>query len=227
MRSLSQAEFERLIQGAKVLERQKGGFLSALRSADGRIIKLWQRRGGLSSDRIKPYSKRFADSCRRLNERGIPAPQIEDRFRIKETGEHVLVYPLLPGKSLAELAEVGELPVDALADFYLQLHTAGVLFRSIHLGNVLQLEDGRLGVIDVTDCWFFSKPLVLKFRAQNIGYAWEYRGDHVYFDAPVRERMLSRYLQKSGLSERKKERFKALLDEALAHYDARRKRRGG
>lgn len=225
MRSVSQADFDLMIEGAKVLERQQGGLLSALRTPDKRIIKLWQRRKGFSSDSIRPYSKRFADNCRRLNERGIPAPLIKDRFRIRETGEHVLVYPLLPGSSLADLAEKDALPIDALADFYAELHAAGVLFRSIHLGNVLQLDDGRLGLIDVTDCWFFSRRLGPKFRAQNIGYAWAYRGDNVYFTAEVRERMLARYLDKADLSESKTRRFEAELEEAFAYYNRRRERR--
>ncbi len=225
MRVMHQEAFERLIEGAKILERQKGGFLSALKTADGHIIKLWQRRSGLSSDLLRPYSKRFADNCAKLQARGIPAPTIVDRFRIQETGEHVLIYPMLPGHSLAELASQGQLPVDALADFYAQLHAAGVLFRSIHLGNVLQLDDGRLGLIDVTDCWFYSRPLAVKQRAQNIGYAWAYRGDHVHFTAPVRERMLTRYLQQADLSASKTQRLKAQLEEALAHYNARRESR--
>ncbi|MGB1581756.1 MAG: hypothetical protein ACPHER_09650 [Nevskiales bacterium] len=224
MQTLSQADFEQLIAGAKVLERQDGG-LSALKTPDNRLIKVWQRRGGLSSDRIRPYSKRFADNCRRLNERGIPAPVIQERFRIRETGEHVLIYPLLPGLSLDKVAKQGELPVEELAGLYARLHQAGVLFRSIHLGNVLQLDDGRLGLIDVTDCWFFSRPLGSRFRAQNIGYAWEYRGDHVHFTDAVRRQMLEVYLDEANLGRRKTRRFKAELEDALAHYDARRKKR--
>lgn len=223
MKSVSQAEFERLIEGAKVLERQQGG-LSALKTPDDRLIKIWQRRGGLSSDRLRPYSKRFADNCRRLNERGIPAPVIQKRFRIHETGEHVLIYPLLPGQSLAELAAKDALPVEQLAAFYAQLHERGVLFRSIHLGNILQLNDDRMGLIDVTDCWFFSRSLGPRFRAQNIGYAWSYHSDHKYFPISVRERMLAAYLEAADLGRRRTRRFKAELREATAHYDARRER---
>lgn len=224
MRSVTQADFEQMIAGAKVLERQEGG-LSALRSADGHIIKIWQRRGGLSSDRLRPYSKRFADNCARLNERAIPAPVVSDSFRIKETGEHVLIYPMLPGHSMADLAAADGLPIEAMAQFYVQLHNAGVFFRSIHLGNVLQLEDQRLGVIDVTDCWFYKSPLGMKKRAQNIGYAWAYRGDNVYFTDAVRERMQAVYLDKAELSAKQQQQFKQHLAEAYAHYSARKARR--
>lgn len=223
MRSLSQAEFERLIEGAKVLERQDDS-LSALRSPDGNIIKIWQRQGLLSSDRLRPYSRRFADNCARLIARGIAAPVISDRFRIAETGEHVLLYPLLPGISLRELAADGRLPVDELADFYASLHQKGVLFRSIHLGNVLQLDAGGFGLIDVTDCWFFRRPVGMKHRALNIGYAWSYHGDHVYFDAPVRERMLRRYLDRAGLGAPQQRQLERHLQEAMAYYSARRAR---
>jgi hypothetical protein len=179
----------------------------------------------LSSDRLRPYSQRFADNCRRLHERGIPAPQVSDSFRIKESGEHVLIYPLLPGHSLADLAAGSGLPINDIAHFYVQLHNAGVHFRSIHLGNVLRLEDGRMGVIDVTDCWFYKRPLGMKKRAENIGYAWAYRGDYVHFTAAVREQFLATYLTEAQLDAKQARDFRAYLEAAFAHYKARRERR--
>lgn len=224
MRSVSQAEFEQISAGAKVLERQQEG-PSALRSVDGCIIKIWRRGGVLSSDRLRPYSKRFAENCQRLNANGIPAPKVKDRFRVRETGEHVLIYPLLPGRPLVDLAEQGELPINQLADFYAELHGKGILFRSIHLGNVLLLDEGRMGLIDVTDCSFYQRPLGLKLRGINLAYAWSYRGDHVHFDAAVRERMWARYVDQAGLDASQARRLNGVLQAASEHYTARRAKR--
>ena len=221
MEPLSAAQFQRLIAGAEVLERQGGG-LSALRTPGGRIVKIWQRRGGLSSDRIWPYSRRFAQNCRRLRERGVTAPQIEQAFRRSDTGEHILVYPMLAGTPLRKLAGQNVLPLAELARFYADLHARGVWFRSIHLGNVLRLEQGGFGLIDVTDVYFSRGPLALDARAQNLGYAWSYRGDRRYFTATVRAELLQHYLAQAGLNAAQAGKFTQRLEHWRRHYERRK-----
>ncbi len=221
MEPISAAQFQRLIAGAEVLERQGGG-LSALRTRDDRIVKIWQRRGGLSSDRIWPYSRRFADNCRRLQQRGIVAPTIERALRHTGTGEHVLVYPMLAGTHLRTLAQGNALPLASLAEFYAELHAKGVWFRSIHLGNVLKLERGGFGLIDVTDVDFSRSPLGLEPRAHNLGYAWAYRGDRRYFTAQVTAELLQHYLACASLSEAQAQKFRRRLEHHRRHYERRK-----
>lgn len=222
MEPLSRGEFERLIAGAEVLERQGGG-LSALRTPDNRIVKIWQRRRGLSSDRIWPYSRRFAENCRRLARRGIAAPHIEQAFRRADTGEHILVYPMLAGISLRTLADQQALPLAELAEFYAELHRKGILFRSIHLGNVLQLEHGGFGLIDVTDVRFFRRQLNLDERALNLGYAWAYRGDRQYFTPDVTARLLVRYFKRARLGKREAQELTQRMVRYRRHYERRSK----
>ncbi|MGH8529950.1 MAG: hypothetical protein ACRETN_08945 [Nevskiales bacterium] len=223
MQPISRAEFERLIAGAEILERQGGG-LSALRTPDGRIIKLWQRRRGLSSDRIWPYSRRFADNCRRLLRRGIAAPRIEQAYRLDETGEHVLIYPLLAGTPLRQLAERSALPLAELADFYAALHAKGVLFRSIHLGNVIKLDRGSFALIDVTDVRFFRRSLPVDKRAQNLGYAWTYRGDKSYFTPAATDQLVRDYLARAHLNDKEEATFHRRLKHHRRHYETRNRR---
>ena len=224
METLNREQFDNLIEGAKVLERQEGG-LSALRSTDGNIIKIWQRRPGLSSDRVKPYSQRFRVNCEELNRRGIVAPVITAEYELKETGEHVLVYREIPGQPLRDLAEEGRMPLMDIAGFYAELHHKGIHFRSIHLGNVLRLEPDGFGLIDVADTSFSNKPLSLRKRAENMGYAWAYRTDYAYFDAEVRARLLAYYETAAGLQRAEATRFHKLLDQAYDHYTTRRRRK--
>ncbi len=224
MQRLLRAEFERLTAGAEILERQAGG-LSALRTPDGRIIKLWQRRRGLSSDRVWPYSRRFADNCRRLAQRGFKTPRIEAAYTLSDTGEHALVYPMLRGLPLRKLAEAGSLPLADLAAFYAELHAKGVWFRSIHLGNVLKLETRGFGLIDVSDTRFFRRPLKPAERAHNLGYAWSYRLDQAYFTPEVRARLLQLYLDNARFSEPQAGAFLHRLEHYRRHYAARNQRR--
>lgn len=224
MLPISRAEFERLIAGAEILERQGGG-LSALRTPDGRIVKLWQRRRGLSSDRIWPYSRRFADNCRRLLRRGIAAPRIEHAYRIEETGEHILVYPLLAGTPLRKLAEKNALPLAELARFYAALHDKGVLFRSIHLGNVIKLDVGSFALIDVTDVRFSRRSLQADERAQNLGYAWSYRGDKPYFTPAVSAELVRNYLALAQLGDTEAQTFQRRLEHYRRHYERRNRGR--
>ncbi len=223
MQSLTPAELERLTAGAEILERQAGG-LSALRTPNGRIIKLWQRRRGLSSDRIWPYSRRFADNCRRLLRRGIAAPRIEHLYRVEETGEHVLVYPLLAGASLRKLAERNALPLAELARFYASLHDKGVLFRSIHLGNVIQLDSGGFALIDVTDVRFFRRSLPANKRAKNLGYAWSYHADQHHFPSAVTTELVHEYLAQARLSDTDERTFRRQLERYCQHYGSRKRR---
>ncbi len=223
MQPLTQAQFQALIKGAEVLESQEDK-PSALLACDGNIIKIWQRRSGLSSDRLKPYSQRFRSNCEELNRRGIRAPVVTSAFEVKDSGEHVLLYPEIPGKALISLARENDLPLRDLAGFYAELHGKGVHFRSIHLGNVLRLEPDGFALIDVTDTTFTRKPLSLRKRAENLGYAWAYRSDHAYFDAEVRARLLAYYETAAGLPQAEAGRFRKLLDQAYDHYTVRRRR---
>lgn len=224
VKTLTADEFHALVKGAKVLERQDGG-LSALRTGDGYIIKIWQRRRGLTSDKVKPYSQRFRSNCEELNRRGIVAPVISESYAVRDSGEHLVCYREIAGTPLNEVAEDGSLPLKDLAGFYAELHDKGIHFRSIHLDNMLLLEPAGFGLIDVTDTSFISKPLSLRKRAENLGYAWAYRSDYSYFNDEVRARLTAYYETAARLSQAEAGRFRKLLDQAHEHYTIRRRKR--
>jgi hypothetical protein len=49
--------------------------------------------------------------------------------------------------------------LDSLARFIRHLHRQGVYFRSLHLGNILQLPGGNYGLIDILDLQHKRRPL--------------------------------------------------------------------
>src|SRR5690606_25186177 len=82
-------------------------------------------------------------------------------------GLSACIYQPLPGTSLETLfkaapQKIGQL-LPGLARFILNLHRKGIYFRSLHLGNVLQISENNFGLIDFLD-------LTQKRRKLN---AWE------------------------------------------------------
>lgn len=209
-------EFERMLAGGRVLQYSSGK-PSAILEAGGRsIIKIVSRETGFTSDRLWPYGYRFYANSRMLLQRGIEAPRIRRYCVLRSSGEHVLVYDFLPGHSLLDLAERNEVVEDdALAAFYAGLHARGILFRSIHPGNILRLDDGRFALIDVTDTRFYPQPLSVRRRVRNLLYAWmrdRYR--HVFPPERI-ARLLQYYDCHAELSPHARARFMASMQKAL------------
>ncbi len=70
--------------------------------------------------------------------------------------------------------------------FLAVLHGKGVLFRSVHFGNVLVDGDG-MSLIDILDLKVFRKPLAEQKRIKNIRFLVKYPVDRavvrVHLDA--------------------------------------------
>ena len=183
---ISSAEFEQLRAGARVLELDERGE-KVLLTPDNRIIKLFYPRRRITSARIYPYAYRFWNNARRLSNKGITTIQCEQLRHDKTHQRYLITYPLLPGSTLRDCLAAtanGDDLLERLATYLATIHTKGILFRSIHLGNILVLEDDSFGLIDVADMSIQNRPLGLIKRARNFR--------HLLHDRVDRER-LSRY----------------------------------
>ena len=100
---LSNADFERLTSDAQILEQNLHGTKVLLRP-DGRVVKLFRIKRLLSLALIYPYSLRFQRNAVRLRELGICAPEVEQLFFCPAVRRHGVVYPLLAGRTLEQLA---------------------------------------------------------------------------------------------------------------------------
>ena len=141
---ISAAEFSQLRDGARLLERDYRGE-KVLLTPDNHIIKLFYPRRRFTSARIYSYAHRFCNNARKLREKGIITVRCDQLWYDRSNRRHLITYPALPGTTLrSRLGETGN-PVDyldKLAGYLVTLHTRGILFRSIHLGNILVLENG-------------------------------------------------------------------------------------
>lgn len=199
---LSRAHAEQLAQGAQVIEEDGLG-PKVLRLCDGSFLKLFRRRGRFTSESLNPYSERFARNSHQLAMQGIPTPPVLELLTYPD-GSRGVRYQPLPGRTLrqalASAASVQERRAisQRLGRFIGQLHQQGVYFRSLHLGNVLLLENGEFGLIDLADMRILPSPLSSGLRQRNLKHMQRYNEDrHWLFEENI-EALLSGYAQSTS-----------------------------
>ena len=212
-RPITATEFKRLREGARVLEADSRGE-KVLLTPDNRIIKLFYPRRRFTSAAIYPYALRFWNNARKLHEKGIPTVACEQLRYDSTYRRHVITYPLLPGISLRDLlkdAPDGDGHLTRLAAFLALLHKKGILFRSIHLGNIIVLDNGEFGLIDIADMSIRRYPLGLVKRARNLRHMLHDRTDRNILGRYGYGRFLGRYEADAGIHGCRRRLFRALV----------------
>lgn len=173
MKRISAAQHQALVADGKILQQEPYGIKVWL-LPDQRVVKVFRIKRPFSSARIYPYNQRFSRNARRLSVRGISAPHVLDTWYCPDIQRHGVVYELLEGVPFVEVlaAARDEAPFRSYAGFLGLLHEKGIYFRSAHAGNVLQKEDGSMGLIDIQDMRFWPWPLGKKARARNFRHIY-------------------------------------------------------
>ncbi|WP_300731207.1 O-antigen ligase family protein [Pseudomonas sp.] len=181
VRSLSNADLAALQTHARVIEEDGLG-PKVLRLENGQFLKLFRQRRCYTSGSFNPYSERFAVNSERLQAKGIPAPQILDLYQFADGSSGVLYQPL-SGQTLRQvLQSIGsdamrQALVERFGKFLALLHEQGIYFRSLHLGNVLLMDDGEFGLIDIADLHVYPSALRLDLRQRNLRHMQRYPED--------------------------------------------------
>ncbi|WP_330114565.1 lipopolysaccharide kinase InaA family protein [Pseudomonas sp. JS3066] len=181
MKILSEAQLDSLLLGAHTIEEDGLG-LKVARLSNGDFLKLYRRKRLLSSALWSPPARRFARNAERLRELGIAAPMIEELMLIPGRKLNAVQYRPLPGDTLRNRwrtldDSAREKDVEQFGAFLGQLHQLGVYFRSLHLGNVLKLPEGELGLIDLSDMKIENRPLAPWKRRRNLQHILRYKED--------------------------------------------------
>ena len=66
--------------------------------------------------------------------------------------------------------------------FAIRLHSLGIYFRSLHLGNVVLTPAGELGLIDFSDLRVYRRPLPAFLRRRNLRRMLEIPGECAWID---------------------------------------------
>jgi O-antigen ligase/tRNA A-37 threonylcarbamoyl transferase component Bud32 len=172
--------FEALSKGAQVIEKDGLG-PKVLRLENGSFLKLFRARRWYTSGGFNPYSQRFATNSQHLQQLGIAAPRILDVYSLRD-GSSAVRYQPLTGLTVRQALQsldsgVREALVERLGRFMAVLHERGVYFRSLHLGNVLLLEDGEFGLIDLADMRIYPSALRSALRQRNLKHMQRYPQD--------------------------------------------------
>jgi hypothetical protein len=213
---ISTAEFGQLRAGARVLELDERGE-KVLLTPDNWIIKLFYPRRRITSARIYPYAYRFWNNAKRLSNKGITTIQCEQLRYDKEHRRHLITYPLLPGTTLRDCLAAtanGDDLLERLAAYLAMVHAKGILFRSIHLGNILVLEDNSFGLIDVADMSIQCRPLGLFKRARNFRHLLHDRKDRERLGRYGYDNLLKQYEDAAGIRGYRSR----LLRKLIRHY---------
>lgn len=169
MRRLSAARYDHLITAARLIEADGHG-PKVLRTPAGTVLKVFRRKRLVSSALWSPYALRFARNAAALRARGIVSVDVRSVWHCPARARHVVAYAFLGGHSVRERAASGAMNAATWADlgaFVAHLHARGVYFRSLHPGNVLVLEHGDFGLIDIADMTVHAKALPARLRRRN------------------------------------------------------------
>jgi len=177
---LKPQDFEQLCANAHVIEADGLG-PKVLRLEDGSFLKLFRPRRWYTSGSFNPYSERFASNSEQLRALGIPSPVILNLYQLKDASSAVRYQPL-PGLTLRQALQsldssLRESLIERFGRFMAQLHERGVYFRSLHLGNVLLMDDGEFGLIDVADMRIYPSALRNALRQRNLRHMQRYPQD--------------------------------------------------
>lgn len=209
-------QYSALTRGARVLERHPRHGPSVFCTDDGRIIKAFHRSRRFASRRWS-YANRFTRHAGQLARRGFQSVTVEAVYRCLEQGADLVVYPMLPGRSLRELAgDRARRALSILPQFLADLHRGGVHFRGIHFGNLLIDDDDRFALIDISYMRFYPWPLDLHGRASNFRNILRYREDAAMLAEFGFGRFMERYFAAAGLSRRRCSRLARLIGRGSA-----------
>jgi len=140
-----------------------------LQTDAGEIIKFFYQKNRLSTSTIFPKAKVFADNGVLLRKLQVIAPLTKRVAYCSPRKMYLVVYDRIPGKDLRMWdAEENGVALQGLEKYLAELHRKGVMFRGIHLGNVLMDDTGEYALVDISGLSFQSKPLSLWRRKRNL-----------------------------------------------------------
>ncbi len=201
MESLSATQFESLINGTEVLSCDDFGE-NVFRAGDGKILKLFRPRRNLSSSRLSPYAKRFANAAKQLKTLHVPTIEVIKFYDIPHLKRHMIGYRSLDGDSLRTRLEdesQRDAMIGRLAVFCAELHAKGIYFRGLHLDNIIVGDDDAFGLIDLSGAQFSRGPLGPLRRARNFRPLVRETPDREAIERYGTMRFINNYLEAANL----------------------------
>ena len=166
---ITKYEYSDLLEKNEVLERDPWG-VKVLETPDKKILKIFRLKRLFSSAYFYPYALRFKHNAAFLEKKGVKTVDVENIVYCMGVQRHVLSYKKVMGQpvsSAIEKSQDSKALLKKLISFVTSLHSKGIYFRSLHLGNIIMEPDGTFVLIDISDMRFFPHKLTINQRIRN------------------------------------------------------------
>lgn len=203
MKTIQYSELDKLVAAGKILEQDKHGPKVVL-LAEHRYLKIFYHKNLFSLARLYSRAAQFARNAAKLKKRGITTVGILDTFKTREPRRDCVCYHGLPGDTVRDRLKLQ--PQDLtlsrqVGSYVAHLHDAGVMFRSLHFGNIIQLPTGQLGLIDIADMRLNVFTLNNSQRTRNFQHVFRYQED---LDVIHLDAFIEGYVQEHGCEGKQK-----------------------
>lgn len=206
---VSNAEFAELCAQGKIISNHGVYGPKVILMPDGDYIKVFNPKPGLTKRHFFPKYKTFIRNAEELKARGIPCIENKQLYFLTQKGSYAVRYIPLEGKDLRVLAQGSpDTILEELIPFLIELHNKGIYFRGIHLANVLKLDNGHHGIIDMADLRFKRGPLSMNLRVRNLKHMFKNKDDRDVYLTYGHDRLLNSYIQQAKLTPFEKLLFK-------------------
>ena len=223
LKKISKTELDRLIKGGTILETE-GSLFKVMLLPNRQIVKLFRRKRLISSQIWLKHASSFEKNARELKRRGFVTVEVESVFNVPEVGRQGVLYNILEGDTLRDWIpqqddDVRQAKFEKFGAFIAEMHRKGILFRSLHLGNVLVLPDGEFGIIDIADMSFRTKGcLSVGQRIRNFHHMDRDNRDRRYLANEAGSKFIQRYIEAAALSDKAKLKITSAFEEIFAPY---------
>lgn len=171
-----------------------------LETQSGEVVKFFYPKSRLSTSTFFPKAKVFADNGDSLKKLQVIAPVTTRIGYCASRKMYLVIYDRIPGKDLRMWdAEKDNRALDGLGGYLALLHRKGVMFRGIHLGNVLMDDDGQYALVDISGMACKSKALTLWQRMRNLINLLGVEDDKQILSAYGLSRFVANYCAAAGL----------------------------
>jgi hypothetical protein len=166
--TLTKAQWDALVAEGTILEKDRVKDPKVVALPGGEFLKLLPVKHRLSTWGLFNPAKRFFRNAEELRQRGIQTITNIRIYYLPHKKDWAVHYQELPGRTYRDIfrAEgISDEQEQQFVEFVMSLHMKGIYFRSLHLGNVVIMPDGSLGLIDILDCYFRKK--LFSFQIQR------------------------------------------------------------
>lgn len=184
MKTIRNHELGKLISAGKTIVKNDHASKIVLLSED-RYLKIFYQKNGTPLEKLRSRATKFSNNAKKLKTRGITTVGILEVFRAENPRRDCVCYHGIPGDTIRQvLAQSNDKATLCykLGEYVAQLHDAGVMFRALHMGSIIQLTDGSFGLIDIDDMRVNVFSLHRSQRQRNFQHVFRYQQDRDAID---------------------------------------------